>query len=157
MNTVLKIFAVILFVGFIGIQFMRPARTNPHFEKTESLKAITKVPNNVRQILVRSCKDCHSNETVYPWYSNIAPISWSVVDHIRVGRGKLNFSKWGTYIDSRKARKLKKICEEIESGHMPHNQYLWIHWNAELTAANKKTLCDWTTREGAKLSQQEPC
>ena len=53
MNKVLKIFAVILFVGFIGIQFMRPARTNPHFEKTESLKAITKVPNNVRQILVR--------------------------------------------------------------------------------------------------------
>jgi hypothetical protein len=144
MKKVLKIVAVILFVAFVGIQFNRPNRTNPPINQSETLEASNEVPNHIEKILKRSCKDCHSNETVYPWYSNVAPISWQVVDHIRVGRDELNFSIWNTYSKERKERKLGQICEEVESGEMPHNQYLWIHREAILSDADKKALCDWT-------------
>ena len=111
MKKVLKIIAIILFLGFVGLQFMRPERTNPPINESETLESTVEVSNDVQEILKRSCDDCHSNKTVYPWYSNIAPISWSVVDHIRVGRAELNFSKWGTYSKSRQERKLEEICE----------------------------------------------
>lgn len=153
MKKLIKIIAIILFLAFVGIQFMRPNRTNPTIIQTETLEASTEIPADIQKILKRSCKDCHSNETIYPWYSNIVPISWQVVDHIRVGREELNFSKWNTYSKERKERKLGQICEEIESGEMPHNQYLWLHWEAVLTDANKKVLCDWTKTEIANLEK----
>jgi hypothetical protein len=125
---------------------------NPPINKSDKLEATTDVPKNVQTILNRSCKDCHSNETVYPWYSNISPISWSVVDHIRVGREELNLSEWNTYKETRKLRKLEEICEEVISNNMPHYQYLWIHWDAALTEDDKKILCDWTKIESKKIS-----
>ena len=133
MKTALKIIAIFLVLVFVGIQFVRPERTNPPFDKSETLEATANVPGQVGVILKRSCKDCHSNETVYPWYSNVAPASWSIVDHIRVGRRELNFSKWGTYERRKQRHKLKEICQEVSNGQMPHNQYLWVHWDAALT------------------------
>ncbi|NNE99745.1 MAG: cytochrome C, partial [Pyrinomonadaceae bacterium] len=65
-----------------GIQFIRPDRTNPPFDEALAIESSLKIPSDVDAILSRSCNDCHSNKTEYPWYSNIAPISWSVVDHI---------------------------------------------------------------------------
>ena len=144
MKRTLKLIGILFFVGFVGIQFMRPGRTNPPINERDKIEATGKVPANIAAILNRSCKDCHSNETRYPWYSNIAPISWSVVEHVRVAREKLNYSKWGTYSSSRKKRKIEEICEEVESGHMPHNQYLWIHWEAVLSDSDVNSLCDWT-------------
>ena len=150
MKKFLKIFALILFLILLGIQFMRPERTNPPVVRAETLEATTEVPENVQAILKRSCKDCHSNQTDFPWYSNIAPISWSVVDHIRVGREELNFSKWATYSAKKKERQLKKICREVESEEMPHYQYLWVHWDAELSKNDVQVLCDWTKNEKVK-------
>ena len=147
----IKIFAIVLVIAFGALQFVRPERTNPITINEETLFAIIAVPDDVQKILKRSCSDCHSNETVYPWYSNIVPFSWSVVDHVRVGRGELNFSEWGKYSESKRARKIKEICEEVESGHMPHNQYLWIHWDARMSEQEKKTLCVWSGLEVKKL------
>lgn len=155
MKIVIKIIAIILFVGFAGLQFIRPERTNPPINKNETLESTTTMPNEIQAILKRSCNDCHSNETVYPWYSNIAPISWSVVDHIKEGREELNFSKWGTYSERRKLRKLEEICEEVESGEMPHYQYLWIHWDAALSEIDKKNICDWTKTEINRISKEK--
>lgn len=155
MKKVLKILFIVLAIAFISIQFFRPERTNPPVVEAETLKANTKIPENVEAILNRSCKDCHSNETVYPWYSNIAPVSWSVVDHIRVGREKLNFSKWGTYSQRKKERKLEEICEEVEEGEMPHYQYLWVHWDATLTKSDVEVLCEWTKNEKLKLESTD--
>ena len=155
MRKILKIIVVLSVVLFVGIQFMRPSRTNPPIVNGETLEDSTEVPINVNEILKRSCKDCHSNETVFPWYSNVAPISWSVVDHVRVARSELNFSIWNTYSMSRKKRKLQEVCEEVKERHMPHNQYLWLHWNAALTDDEIRILCDWTKTEIAKISNKK--
>ncbi len=151
MKKIIKIVVLILFLAFLGIQFIRPERTNPPVKKEEKLESTTEMPDGITEILSRSCNDCHSNETKYPWYSNVAPVSWSVVDHIRVGREELNFSIWATYSESRKVRKLKEICREVESRHMPHNQYLWIHWDAVLSDDEVKSLCVWTDNERKRL------
>lgn len=155
MKKALKIILIILAIAFISIQFFRPERTNPPVSQVETLEATAKVPKDVQAILNRSCKDCHSNETVFPWYSNVAPVSWSVVDHIRVGREELNFSEWGTYSQRKKERKLEEICEEAEEGEMPHYQYLWVHWDAALTKNDVRVLCEWTKNERLKLESTD--
>jgi uncharacterized protein YxeA len=153
MKKILKIVAVILVVGFIGIQFYRPDRTNPAVVQAETLEATTQVPENVAGILKRSCNDCHSNQTVYPWYSNIAPFSWALADHIEEGRRELNFSVWNTYNDKKKRHKLDETCEQVMNGEMPHNQYLWIHSEARLSEEDKKVLCAWAETEKAKIPE----
>jgi hypothetical protein len=154
MKKVLKIIAIVLAISFIAIQFYRPARINVPIVEAETLEATTQVPENVQEILKRSCNDCHTNQTDWIWYSNIAPISWGMVDHVNDGRNQLNFSKWGTYSPNRKDHKLDEICEQVEIGEMPHYQYLWLHWNAELSKDDVKILCDWTKNEKAKITPE---
>ena len=153
MKKILKITIIILFVAFVAIQFYRPAKTNPPIIETETLEAATDVPEAVVKILSRSCNDCHTNNSNYPWYSEVAPMSWGVIDHINEGRRELNFSTWETYNPKRKKHKLEEICEMVTSGEMPHYQYLWIHWDARLTDDDKKIMCDWTDTEKMKLPQ----
>lgn len=148
----LQIATVVLFVAFVAIQFYRPDITNPPVVESENLFAGNQVPENVKFILVRSCGDCHTNETVYPWYSKISPSSWFLANHIEDGRKQLNFSKWNTYETRRKDKKLVEICEQIESKEMPLPSYLWIHWDAKLSVEEVKTLCDWSKQEREKLS-----
>lgn len=140
----LKACAFLLLIVFAGIQFVRPSRTNPPEDASRTLSAAAEVPEEVNAILERSCSDCHSNRTVWPWYSNIAPVSWSVAEHVEHGREELNFSEWGSYSDSRKKRKLEEICEEVEEGQMPHPQYTWIHRDAALSSSDISALCAWT-------------
>jgi len=151
MKKVLKIIAVVLVVGFVLIQLYRPDRTNPPIVQAETLEATTNVPENVHAILKRSCNDCHSNETVYPWYSNIAPMSWGLAFHVEEGRLELNYSVWNTYSAKKKRHKFDETCEQVTSGAMPHNQYLWLHSEAQLSEADKKILCDWAETEKAKI------
>lgn len=144
MKKTLKIIAAVLVLAVVAIQFVRPDRTNPPVDPAQTLGASTAVPDNVKEIITRSCSDCHSNETVYPWYSNVSPFSWFLVDHIREGRGELNLSEWGTYAADKKKRKLDEICEMVESAEMPLPSYLWIHRDAVLSESDKKILCDWS-------------
>lgn len=153
MKKVLKIIAVVLVAAFLAIQFYRPDRTNPPVVEAETLEVATQVPENVKEILERSCNDCHSNRTAYPWYSQIAPFSWLLANHVKEGRAELNFSVWATYADRRKRRKLDEICEQVKTGEMPHKQYLWIHRDAKLSEADKEILCDWAKSEIAKLPE----
>ena len=149
---ILKIVALALFVGFVLIQFVRPDFTNPPVNAAETLQAATKVPENVQTILDRSCSDCHTNETKYPWYANIQPSASFLAHHIEAGRQKLNFSVYNTYEAGRKRRKLSQICEQVESGEMPMSSYTLIHRSAILSADDKKILCDWTSAESASLA-----
>lgn len=153
MKKILKITVILLFVAFLAVQFYRPAKTNPPIVEAETLEATTWVPEAVERILRRSCNDCHTNNSNYPWYSHVAPMSWGVIDHINEGRQELNLSTWATYDTRRKKHKLEEICEMVTSGEMPHYQYLWIHRDARLSDEDKKILCDWTEIEKAKLSQ----
>ena len=153
MKKILKFVALALVAAFIAVQFYRPDQTNPPTVHAEAIEATTQIPENVAQILKRSCNDCHTNQTVYPWYANISPFSWLLAGHIEEGRSKLNFSVWNTYQTTKKRRKLGEICEQVESGEMPHNQYLWLHRDAQLSAEDKKLLCDWTDAEKIKIAE----
>lgn len=152
MKKALKIVIVVLVVAFVAIQFYRPDRTTAPIVQAETLEASTQVPENVAATLKRSCNDCHSNQTVYPWYAEIAPASWLLANHIDEGRREVNFSVWNTYSAKKKIRKLDEICQQITDGEMPHYQYLWIHGNAKLSDDDKKMLCDWARTETAKIN-----
>ncbi len=151
MKKILKIITIVLAVAFVAIQFYRPNRANPLIVGAETLEVNANVSENVGKILERSCNNCHSNRTVYPWYAQVVPFSWLLADHIEDGRRHLNFSVWKTYDDRRRRKKLDEICEQVETGEMPHNQYLWIHRDARLSDEDKKILCDWAETEKAKL------
>ncbi len=88
-----------------------------------------------RALAQRACFDCHSNETVWPWYSNIAPVSWLVARDVTEGRGEMNFSDWG-----RTSQRAQKIIREIEEGRMPPSFYLPLHPDARLSADEKAQL-----------------
>jgi len=155
MKKFLKIAAIVLAAVFIVIQFIRPDFTNPPVNQAETLEASTQVPENVEAILTSSCKDCHSHETQYPWYSKIQPSAWFLADHIEEGRREMNLSVWNTYETKRKRRKLTEMCEQVESRQMPLPSYLWIHQGAKLSDEQIRILCDWTKQETDKLAQAQ--
>jgi hypothetical protein len=152
MKRALKITVIMFFAALIIIQFIRPDFSNPQINQAETLEATTQVPATVANILQRSCADCHSNKTVYPWYAQIAPASWFLADHIDAGRREMNFSVWKTYETRKKLRKLEETCEQVKGRMMPLPSYLWIHRDAKLTDEEIKVLCEWTESESARLS-----
>jgi heme-binding protein len=149
---ILKWLVLILAIVFIAIQFKRPARTNPPVEESQTLAAHTQMTPEVADILARSCYDCHSNRTTWPWYTNVAPISWFIVDHVNEGRADLNFSEWGKYEQRRQDRRLQQMCDLAQDASMPLTSYTPLHSGSKLTPAQVKTLCDWTKAERARLS-----
>lgn len=97
----------------------------------------------VSKLLRNACYDCHSNESVYPWYAGIAPISWLVIHDINEGREELNFSEWIPYSLKRKNHKLEEIIEMVEDDEMPMKIYTVMHAEAELTAEEKQKIIYW--------------
>lgn len=130
---------VMLGVGgvLVLIQLVRPAQTNP------PVTGVVQAPPEVMTLLQRSCWDCHSNETRWPWYSQVAPVSWLLTRDVRDGREHLNFSEWQGYEEGRQLKKLQEIAEEVEEGEMPMAIYLPLHPEAKLTAAERTTLVEW--------------
>jgi hypothetical protein len=151
MKKLLKILAVLVAVAFVAIQFWRPSFTNPPLVAGQSIEETMHVPSEVQMVLSRSCNDCHSNKTLYPWYSQVSPASWFMAGHISEGRAELNFSEWGTYSVEKKQRRLEEICEMVEKGAMPLPSYLWVHFDAELAPSQRVMICDWTRSEAARL------
>src|SRR5688500_16350534 len=119
MRRAIKLTLVVGVLVFAGIQAVRPARTNPSFDPANALTSRMTLPSDVATILERACRDCHSNETRWPWYSHVAPASWLVVDHVNHGRSHFNLSEWGTYDRARQAELLKNSCELAREGSMP--------------------------------------
>jgi len=151
MKKILKIVVIVLAVIFVGAQFIRPNQTNPPIDPSGTLEASTAVPDNVETILKRSCVDCHTNTTVYPWYAQISPFSWFLNNHFRDGPNELNFSVWNTYETRRKVRKLDELCEQVKSGEMPLPSYLWIHRDAGLREGDAEILCGWADQTKSSL------
>ncbi len=139
----MKKILTILFVLFIIIQFFRIDKTNPPVNKGMDFLTIKNTPENIATKIRTSCYDCHSNETKYPWYSNIQPIAWFLKDHIDEGRKKLNFSTFATYEPKRQAHKLAEAVEMVETGEMPLESYLLAHPEAKLTAEEQKTMVNY--------------
>src|SRR3972149_303943 len=151
MKKVIKIVLIIIIIAFVVIQFFRPERTTTAVYEESHITKIMNVPDDVHRILKRSCFDCHSDHTAWPWYTNVAPASWRVAKDVRNGRTKMNFSQWGKIPDAKREARLEAICEEITEGEMPLKEYLYLHGDAKLTPQDKDVLCNWVKAELKKI------
>jgi Haem-binding domain len=125
----------------LGAQLVPVARDNPPGLAPDLVYA--SAPANVRTVFDGSCKNCHSNQTVWPWYSHLAPFSWIVARDVHQGRRHLNFSEWGTYSPKKREEKLEAICDQVVNGDMPDGKYLLIHRSARLTQEEREAVCAW--------------
>ena len=147
-----KIVLAIIGILFL-IQFIRIDQTNLKIDEGEDFSSDQSIPENIRIIVKRSCYDCHSNETKYPWYANVAPVSWWIKGHINDARKSINFSEWGNYSNEEKARKLMNSVAYIKPDQMPLSSYVSQHPEAKLTIKEKKIVMDWMKEEAEKLNQ----
>jgi Haem-binding domain len=116
-------------------------KTTAPAEPAHSSDIVRVAGPEVGAILNRSCKDCHSNETTWPWYSHVAPISWMISKHVTQGREKVNFSEWvpGKLTTNQKA----EICDAVSNGSMPLRGYTMLHGNARLSSHDVDVICNW--------------
>jgi hypothetical protein len=142
----LRFVALALVFLFVGSQFIRPDRTNPPIDAASTFEAVAKPDAGFAAIVKRACYDCHSNQTVWPWYSQVAPVSWLVADDVKEGRAHLNFSEWGMLGPDAAKLRLQAICDEVKGGDMPLWQYRLNHPEARLSAEDVKSLCGLPTR-----------
>jgi hypothetical protein len=139
----LKRFLLWLLVLLVIIQFVRPAKNSSSRMSPHDITLHFAVPDSVLTILKRSCYDCHSNNTVYPWYDRIQPVAWWLQYHVNHGKHSLNFSEFSTYTPVRQVHKLKNISQEIKEDGMPLDSYLWIHKDAILSPEEKELVTHW--------------
>ncbi len=141
---ILKITIWVVLALFVILQFI--PNTYPENKKSNEHDLILTgdVPEEVELILKNSCYDCHSNETRYPWYAYIAPVSWLVVRDVKLGRAELNFSEWDNLKSRDKIKLLDEIAEEVEDGNMPIPIYTITHGDAALDDYKKQLLAEWT-------------
>ncbi len=129
---------------FVAIQFIRPSKNTTTNDSLENdISSIYPVPENVRNILKSSCYDCHSNNTYYPWYSNIQPFGLWMQFHVDEGKLELNFDEFASYDKKKQNKKLEEIVEEIKINKMPLPSYVKMHKEAKLTQHEKYILTGW--------------
>ena len=127
----------------VAIQLIRPARNQSAKISANDISNHYAVPAGVDSILKRSCNDCHTNNTNYPWYTNIQPIGLWMQNHVNEGKSHLNFSEFATYAPKRQHHKLEETIEMIHEKEMPLKSYLWIHRESKLSETDEKTLIRW--------------
>lgn len=132
------------------IQFFRIDKSNPESDPAMDFIAMTNPPAEVAGMIKASCYDCHSNQSVYPWYTNVAPVSWWIKKHINDGRKHLNFSEWGNYEERRRNHKLEEFYGEVNQREMPLKSYLIIHSESRLSDEQVKKMTDWIVQIGGE-------
>lgn len=132
-----------LLVVIIIMQFIRPERNISETPSANDIRVHHPLPGNVESILKRACYDCHSNNTNYPWYTNIQPIGWWMQDHVKEGKAELNFSEFAAYAPKKADHKLEEVVEMVEEKEMPLESYTLIHKDAVLTPEETQILIDW--------------
>lgn len=130
----LGVLAVLVLIQIIPVN-----RENPESDPGNEITADT----DVKQILNKACYDCHSNQTKWPVYSYVAPVSWLISNHVNEGRSHLNFSEWANYSEKRKNKKLEEIIEETSEGEMPLTSYVLGHPSARLSSQEFDQLKQW--------------
>jgi hypothetical protein len=152
-----KLIGLIVLV-IAAAQLIRPDRHNPPVNPDQSFHERMHPDPEVARILNRSCADCHSNRTVWPWYSNVAPFSWVVADSVREGRSHVNFSEWGKYDAKKSADLLTDICDMVKDGDMPLWSYRLTHQGTQLSPGERAAICGWTkamVQSSKPLAQSE--
>jgi hypothetical protein len=144
--------ALFILLVLIVIQFFQPQKNQSSELLAADITKVTNVPDDVLTILKTSCYDCHSNNTVYPWYNNLQPVAWWLNNHVNEGKEHLNFSEFGNYTADKSRKKLRGIIKDIEEGEMPLTSYTVIHRNAILDEAQKKLVINWAENVVVKTS-----
>jgi DNA replicative helicase MCM subunit Mcm2 (Cdc46/Mcm family) len=132
-----------LLVGFVIIQFIHPKPNKSKGDQPNYIGKTFPVPGDVKAILAKACNDCHSNNTRYPWYSNIQPVDWWMNGHIKNGKKEMNLDEYTSRSLRFQYNKMKNVIDEVKDGGMPLNSYTWIHKDAILSQAEKNTLINW--------------
>jgi hypothetical protein len=142
MKKIIKRILLILLVALIAIQFVRPAK-NVSTDQSRNIKTLYAVPENVHTILTKACNDCHTNNTIYPWYASVQPVLWWLDDHVKEGKSHLNFDEYTTYNLRRQYHKMEEVIEMVKEKEMPLDSYTWVHRDAKLTDEERVTLTSW--------------
>jgi Haem-binding domain len=130
-------------VVFAGMQAIPVDRRNSPLDSSRTIFASEAMPVNVAGVLRRSCQDCHSNQTHWPWYSYVAPMSWIVASDVHKARRQMNFSEWAGYSEKKREERLNGICEQVVNGDMPEGKYALIHRRARVSEDERRAVCQW--------------
>lgn len=141
----------VLLLAFILIQFFQIDKTNPPINDGVDFINIKKTPEPIATLIKNACYDCHSNETEYPWYSNLQPVGWFLQNHYNEGRKHLNFSTFATYTPKKQAHKLEEAVEMIENKEMPLNSFVIAHPEANLSDEDRKNLVDYFKKQRIEI------
>jgi len=136
-----RVAAVAILAALLAIQVVAVERTNP------PSKGVFEAPPEIEATLRRACYDCHSNQTRWPWYSHVAPVSWLIARDVNLGRKEINFSEWGSYYPATRRRKLKWMGRALGEERMPPWSYRLMHPGARLTEADREALERWIESE----------
>ena len=150
-----KKLVLLALIIFIGMQFYRPEKNIGEGDYVAAFEAETNPSKEVKAILESSCYDCHSANTEYPWYNQVAPVSYWLAQHIEEGKEHLDFSSWDTYSNKKKDHKLEELIEEVKEGEMPLKEYTWTHKEARLSEQQINLLLEWAekAREPYRIAQ----
>lgn len=146
-----KHWLILILVILVIIQFIRIEKTMPEANTEADFISSTNPPSEIANLIKTSCYDCHSYHVKYPWYAEIAPVSWYIKHHVNEGLERINFSDWVAYSDKKAARKLEACAETVELENMPLSSYTLLHSEARLTREQRKKLSDWFKNEAGKL------
>ncbi len=139
----IKKIGIAVVIILIGIQFIRPEKNNNPVEADKQITAVAEIPENVETIFKKACYDCHSNNTVYPWYSHIQPIYFWLDGHIKDGKKHFNFDEFASYKLRKQYHKMEEFIEMVKEDNMPLKSYVLIHDDAKLSVEEKTTITNW--------------
>ena len=151
MSRRLKQAGIVFVVVFAAAQLVRPERANPSTDASRAIEANVHSASGLVPILNRSCGDCHSNATVWPWYSQVAPLSWLMSYAVREGRRAVNFSDWGAYSPAQQEMLLALSCQDVSDGKMP-GSYALLRPETRLSAQDVATICAASPRPDAHVA-----
>jgi hypothetical protein len=155
MRKTLKWIAAGFLTLFLAAQLYQPERSNPPVDESKTIFAALNVPPDVKAMLDRSCSDCHTNNTKWPWYSYVAPTSWLTARDVKNGRSSMNLSIWGSYKRTKQAGKLDDISEQLTTDKMPLKPYRMMHPSSVLSKEEIDVVSRWAEKERDRLSEPD--
>jgi hypothetical protein len=144
MKWIFKRILLVLLIIFVLIQFIRPEKNKSEGISRNDISTFYPVPDSIQTILKVACNDCHSNNTLYPWYAEIQPVTWWLNNHIVDGKKDLNFSEFTKYRIRKQYIKFEQIIELVKENAMPLASYTWIHKDAILSNRQKQAIINWS-------------
>jgi len=152
MNKFVRYFLLLALAALVIIQFIRPEKNDSGYESVMTFEKETTPSVEVAEILKINCYDCHSDQTNYPWYAEIAPVSFWIEEHIEDGQKHFNVSQWSTYSTKKKDHKLEELIEFVEEGEMPLDSYTWLH--GDLSEDDTKLILQWAGLTRLKYKEE---